>query len=144
MMHPTFVRFEFPHSPTIPIFFPSESWLNTDSPSFSCEMIILWNKSHGKKIRVCMGIFMTALRKKKYCQILNNISYLAILPQCVACCLNITMLKRSHFSKLSISRVTTPKRRTFSYIFALTCITKDDHLTAGAWAACGPSYRYYL
>ena len=42
------------------------------------------------------------------------------------------MLKRSNFSKLSISRVTTPKRRTFSYIFAMTCITKDDHLTAGA------------
>ena len=34
-------------------------------PSSSCEMIILWNKSHGEVIRVCIGIFTTALRNKK-------------------------------------------------------------------------------
>ena len=40
---------------------------------------------------------MTALRKKKYFQILNNISYLAILPQCVACCLNIYYAEKKPF-----------------------------------------------
>ena len=30
-------------------------------PSSSCEMIILRNNSHGGIIRVCMGIFTTAL-----------------------------------------------------------------------------------
>ena len=38
--------------------------LGTGSPSSSCEMIILQNKSHGKIIRVCMGIFTTALGTK--------------------------------------------------------------------------------
>ena len=56
-------------------------------------------------IRVCMGIFTAALRNKKLSQILNtNISpyfqsaLLAIWP--------LTMLKRTHFSELSISRFT--------------------------------------
>ena len=40
-------------------------WVNTGSPSSSCEMIILQNKSHGKIIRVCMGKFMTAFRNTK-------------------------------------------------------------------------------
>ena len=31
--------------------------LTTGSPSSGCEMIILQNKSHGKIIRVCVGIF---------------------------------------------------------------------------------------
>ena len=35
-------------------------------------MIILRNKSHGEIIRVCMRIFTTALRDKKYGQILNK------------------------------------------------------------------------
>ena len=49
----------------------------TDSSSSSCEMIILRNKSHGKIIRVCMGIYTTALsNKKKYSQILKH-RYLA-------------------------------------------------------------------
>ena len=37
----------------------------TGSPSSSCEMIILRNKSLGENIRVCMRIFTTALRIKK-------------------------------------------------------------------------------
>ena len=37
----------------------------TGGPSSSCEMIILRNNSHGGIIRVCMGIFTTALRNKK-------------------------------------------------------------------------------
>ena len=37
----------------------------TGDSSSSCEMIILRNKSHGEIIRVCMGIFMIALRNKK-------------------------------------------------------------------------------
>ena len=45
----------------------------TGSPSSSCEIIILQNKNHGENIRVCTGIFTTALRKeKKYRQILNR------------------------------------------------------------------------
>ena len=36
--------------------------LLTGCPSSSCEMIILRNNSHGGIIRVCMGIFTTALR----------------------------------------------------------------------------------
>ena len=44
--------------------------LSTGGPSSSCKMIILRNKSHGVIIRVCMGIFKTALRNKKYSQIL--------------------------------------------------------------------------
>ena len=34
-------------------------------PSSGCEMIILRNNSHGGIIRVCMGIFTTALKNKK-------------------------------------------------------------------------------
>ena len=40
--------------------------------SSSCEMIILRNNSYGGIIRVCMGIFTTALRNKKIRQILNK------------------------------------------------------------------------
>ena len=46
--------------------------LSTGGPSSSCEMIILRNNSHGGIIRVCMGIFTTALRNKKIRQILNK------------------------------------------------------------------------
>ena len=44
----------------------------TGGPSSSCEMIILRNNSHGGIIRVCMGIFTTALRNKKIRQILKK------------------------------------------------------------------------
>ena len=77
----------------------------TGGPSSSCEMITLRNKSHSEIIRVCMRIFTAALRNKKLGQILitNTSPYfqsalLAIWP--------LTMLKRSHFSELSISRFT--------------------------------------
>ena len=45
--------------------------LLTGGPSSSCEMIILRNDSHGRIIKVCMGIFTTALRNEKILQILN-------------------------------------------------------------------------
>ena len=77
----------------------------TGGPSSSCEMITLRNKSHSEIIRVCMGIFTAALRNKKLSQILNTntspyfqSALLAIWP--------LTMLKRTHFSELSISRFT--------------------------------------
>lgn len=44
----------------------------TGDPSSSCEMIFLRINSHGGNIRVCMGIFTTALRNKKILQILNK------------------------------------------------------------------------
>ena len=44
------------------LFFSTRS--RTDGSSSSCEMIILRNKSRGGIIRVCMGIFTTALKKK--------------------------------------------------------------------------------
>ena len=44
----------------------------TGGSSSSCEMIILHNNSYGGIIRVCMGIFMIALRNKKIRQILNK------------------------------------------------------------------------
>ena len=50
---------------------------NTGGPSSNCEVIILCNDSHGEIIRVCMGIFTTALRNKKIRQILNK--YLTLL-----------------------------------------------------------------
>ena len=46
--------------------------LSTGGPSSSCKMIILRNNSHGGIIRVCMGIFTTALRNKKIRQILKK------------------------------------------------------------------------
>ena len=46
--------------------------LGTGGPSSSCEMIILRNNGHGGIIRVCMGIFTTALRNKKIRQILKK------------------------------------------------------------------------
>ena len=79
--------------------------LTTGGPRSSCKMIILRNKSHGVIIRVCMGIFKTALRNEKYSQILNiNITLyfrsasLTIWP--------LTMLRRAHLGELSISRFT--------------------------------------
>ena len=69
-------------------------------------MIILRSNSHGGIMRVCMGIFTTALRNKTIRQILNkNISpyfhsvSLGIWP--------LPLVKRTHFSELSISRFST-------------------------------------
>ena len=82
----------------------------TGSPSSSCEMIILRNNSHGGIIRVCMGIFTTALRNKKIRQILKkNTSprfhsvLLVIWP--------LTLMKRAHLSELFISRFSTYIRK---------------------------------
>ena len=82
----------------------------TGGPSSSCEMIILRNNSHGGIIRVCMGIFTTALRNKKIRQILKkNTSprfhsvLLVIWP--------LTLMKRAHLSELFISRFSTYIRK---------------------------------
>ena len=82
----------------------------TSGPSSSCEMIILRNNSHGGIIRVCMGIFTTALRNKKIRQILNKNTSpyfhsvsLVIWP--------LTLMKRAHFSELFISRFLTYIRK---------------------------------
>ena len=79
---------------------------STGGPSSSFGMIILRNSSHGEIIRVCMAIFMTDVRNKKYNQILNtntspyfHSASLVIWP--------LTKLKRTHFRELSISRFTT-------------------------------------
>ena len=70
---------------------------STGNPSSSCEMISLRNNSHGGIIRVCMGIFTTALRNKTIRQILNKKTSpyfhsvsLVIWP--------LTLMKRFHFS----------------------------------------------
>ena len=44
----------------------------TGGPSSSCETIILRNNGHGGIIRVCIGIFTSALRNKKIRQILKK------------------------------------------------------------------------
>ena len=59
---------------------------STGGPSSSCEIIILRNKSLGEIIRLCMGIFTTALRKKKFSPYFHRAS-LVIWP--------LTMLKRT-------------------------------------------------
>ena len=48
------------------------SYLNTGGSTFSCEMILLQDNSHGEIKRVCMRIFTTALRNKKISQILTK------------------------------------------------------------------------
>ena len=53
-----------------------EASLFTGGPSSSCEMIILRNNSHGGIIRVCMGIFTTALRNKKIPQLTSTVYHL--------------------------------------------------------------------
>ena len=66
-------------------------------------MIILHNNTHGGIIRVCMRIFTTTQRNKTICQILNKNTSpyfhsvsLVIWP--------LSLMKRTHFSELSISR----------------------------------------
>ena len=76
---------------------------HTGGPSSSCEMIILRNNSHGGIIRVCMGIFTTALRNKKIRQILNkNTSPYFHSVSLVIWPLN--LMNRAHLSELFISR----------------------------------------
>ena len=66
---------------------------------------------HSAILRVCMGIFTTALKNWKICQILNKTTStyfhsvsLVIWP--------LTLMKRTHFSDLSISRSYTYIRKT--------------------------------
>ena len=73
--------------------------LDTGGPSSSCEMIILRSNSHGGIIRVCMGIFMTALRNKKIRQILKK-KYLTLLPQRIACYLTAYFDEKSPFERV--------------------------------------------
>ena len=74
--------------------------LITGGPSSSCEMIILRNNGHGGIIRVCMGIFTTALRNKKIHQILKKKKYLTLLPQRIACCLTAYFDEKSPFERI--------------------------------------------
>ena len=81
----------------------------TGGPSSSCEMIILRNNSHGGIIRVCMGIFTTALRNKKIRQILkkNTSPYFHSVSFVIR---PLTSMKRAHFSEF-ISRFSTYIRK---------------------------------
>ena len=78
----------------------------------SCEMILFRNNSQGEIIRVCMGIFMTALKNKKIGQMLNeNTSpyFHSTLPVIWP----LTSLKGIHLSELYISRFSTHIRKAF-------------------------------
>ena len=74
------------------------------------EMIILRNNIHGGIIRVCMGIITTALRnkkntsnsQKKISPYFHNVLLVIWLP---------TLMKRTHFSELSFSRLSTYIRK---------------------------------
>ena len=88
-------------------------------PSFSCKMIILWSKNHGEIRRVCMGIFTTALKNKKYSQIPNkntspyfHSASLVIWP--------LTLLKRTHFSKLYLEM--DARRSSYSWSLRRLCM----------------------
>ena len=90
--------------------------VTTGGPSSSCDMIILHNNSHGGIIRVCMRIFTTALRNKTIRQILNKNTSpyfhsvsLVIWP--------LSLVKRTHFSELSISRFSTFIRKAQGWRF---------------------------
>ena len=69
-------------------------------------MIILHHNSHGGIVRVCMRIFTTALRNKTIRQILNenNKPYFHSVSPVIR---PFTLMKRIHFSELSISRSST-------------------------------------
>ena len=62
-------------------------------------MIILRTNSHGGILRVCMGIFTTALRNKKIRQILKK-KYLTLLPQRIACYLTAYFDEKSAFQRV--------------------------------------------
>ena len=72
---------------------------STGGPSSSYEMIILCTNSHGGIIRVCMGIFTTALRNKKIRQILKK-KYFTLLPQRIACYLTAYSDEKSAFQRV--------------------------------------------
>ena len=80
----------------------TKAWLTTGGPSSSCEMIILRNNSHGGIIRVCMGIFTTALRNKKNTSNSQK-KYLTLLPQ-------------SPFERVVHFEVFNVHKKSFSYV----------------------------
>ena len=94
-------------------------------PSSSCDMIILRNNSHGGIIRVCMGIFTTALRnkqntsnsqqKKNTSPYFHSVSFV-IWP--------LTLMKRTHFSDLSISRFSTYIRKGLFFLLRKMIISQ--------------------
>ena len=71
----------------------------TGDPSSSCEVIILRNNGQGGIISVCMGIFTTALRNKKYVKFSKK-KNLTLLPQCVACYLTAYFDEKSPFKRV--------------------------------------------
>ena len=90
-------------------------------------MVIFRNKSRDENFRVCMGIFTAALRNKRCWQILHkntspyfHSAMLVLWP--------FTLFQRGHFSALSISKFTTPKRRTWKWI------TRQNGLLITKWA----------
>ena len=72
-------------------------WPLSNEPIFRCEMIILRNKSHGDIIRVCLGIFTTALRNEKKIWSNSPKKYLTLLQQCSACYLPAYYVKKNPF-----------------------------------------------
>ena len=104
------------------------SLYTTGGPSSSCEMIILRNNSHGGIIRVCVGIFTAALRNKIIRQILkkNTSPYfysvtLVIWP--------LTLMKRTHFSELSISTFSTFIRKAQGWTLHFRMSGTGAHIT---------------
>ena len=102
-------------------------------------MIIFHNNSYS----VCMRIFTTALKNKTIRQILNKNTSPYFHSVSLVIWL-FTLMKRTHFNQLSISRFSTYIRRSPGWIniskgfsFLMTVIVQDDHLKARAWAACG-------
>ena len=92
--------------------------LNTGGLSSSCEMIILRNNGHGGIIRVCIGIFTSALRNKKIHQILKK-KYLTSLPQRIACYLTAYFDEKSPFERVVHFEVFNVQKKSFSYTFFL-------------------------
>ena len=81
----------------------------------SCDKIILRNNSHGRIIRVCMGICTTALRTEQIRQFLNkNTSpyFHSVSPVIWP----LTLMKKTHFGELSISGFSTYIRKALTYI----------------------------
>ena len=81
-----------------------QSICTTGGPSSSCEMIILRNNGHGGIIRVCMGIFTTALRNKKNTSNSQK-KYLTSLPQRIACYLTAYFDEKSPFERVVLFEV---------------------------------------
>ena len=77
-------------------------------------MIILHNNGHGGIIRVCMGIFTTALRNKKYVKFSKK-KNLTLLPQCVACYLTVYFDEKSPFKRVVYFEVSNVHKKSFSY-----------------------------